>query len=74
MAVIIGEKLEKGFEQKDNSLRIWEVTWGELGHLEIALGKFKLFERFSLCKREEIKLSISILLCGFVPDELLIVE
>lgn len=53
MADIIGGKFEKGFEQEDNSLRIWEVTWGELGHLEIALGKFKLFRRFSLCKRNK---------------------
>lgn len=55
MAGVIGKKLKKGFEQKDNSLRIWEVTWGELGHLEIALGKFKLFRRFSLCEGEKKK-------------------
>lgn len=53
MAGVIGEKLEKGFEQKDNSLRIWEFTWGELGHLEIALGKFKLLEDFIFVKEKE---------------------
>ena len=56
MADIIGGKFLKEFEEKDNKLRIWEVTWGDLGHLEIALGKCKLFRRvFSLQKKKKTK-------------------
>lgn len=73
MADIIGGKFLKEFEEKDNKLRIWEVTWGDLGHLEIALGKCKLFRRvFSLQKKK--KLRNNILLCGFAPDGLFMVE